>query len=76
MNRPDTKAIQAANKRGEWTLTALYDAMLHDLNQCQTSHERIMAKAICEKEIRETADKIRERRKLNPGEVSVLQNIG
>ena len=59
----------------EWTLTALYSAMIKDLELCQTEAEKINCKAICSKEIRTMAEELKNVRKLTPGEVSVLVNI-
>ncbi len=59
-----------------WTIKQLYEAMEQDLNKCQTSHERIMVKAICGKEIREKAYEWVKERKLTPIEVSIAQGFG
>jgi hypothetical protein len=59
-----------------WTIKQLYEAMNSDLAKCQTSHEAIMVKAICGKEIREKAIEWSNTRKLTPIEVSIAQQFG
>jgi hypothetical protein len=59
-----------------WTIKQLYEAMNNDLTKCQTTHERIMVKAICGKEIREKAIEWSKTRKLTPIEVSIAQQFG
>lgn len=59
-----------------WTIKQLKEALDRDLSMCQTSHERIMVKAICGKEIRERAYEWAKLRKLTPMEVVITQDYG
>jgi hypothetical protein len=59
-----------------WTIKQLYEAMTNDLAKCQTTHEQIMVKAICGKEIREKSIEWSKTRKLTPIEVSIAQQFG
>ena len=59
-----------------WTIKQLKEALDRDLTMCQTSHERIMVKAICGKEIREKAIQWAKERKLTPMEVAIAQEYG
>lgn len=59
-----------------WTIHQLKDAMINDLAQCHTNHERIMLKAIAGKEIREKAYEWAKKRKLTPGEIAIAQEYG
>lgn len=58
-----------------WSIKQLYDAMLKDLNLCQTDLERSMLKTICKKEIREKAKEFKKTRKLTPQEIAILETI-
>ncbi len=59
-----------------WTITQLYLGMKEELsNPNHTKHERIMIETICKKEIREKAVEWQQKRKLTPGEQSILDNI-
>lgn len=59
-----------------WNLKQLKDAMNMDLGACHTAFERSMVKAICGKEIRETAERLATTRKLTPGELAIAQEFG
>lgn len=59
-----------------WTIKQLKEALERDLSMCQTSHERIMVKAISGKHIRESAIEWAKTRKLTPMEVAVAQEYG
>lgn len=59
-----------------WTIKQLNDAMIRDMTQCQTEHERIMVKAIGGKEIREKAIQWSKNRKLTPCEVAIATQYG
>ena len=59
-----------------WTITQLYLKMKEELaNPSHTKHELIMIETICKKEIREKAIEWQQRRKLTPGEQSILDNL-
>lgn len=58
-----------------WNIKQLYNAMLCDLNACQTDLERSMVKTICKKEIREKANEFKKIRKLTPFEMAIMENI-
>lgn len=60
---------------GEWTLTALYRARLNDLALCHTTLEREMVATITRKEILALANALAGKRKLTPGEETVLASI-
>jgi len=59
----------------EWTLVALYRAMLEDLKSCNTQTEVDCCRAINRREILSKASELQKTRKLTPGEQSVLLNI-
>ena len=58
-----------------WNIKQLYNAMLCDLNSCQTDFERSMVKTICKKEIKEKANDFKKIRKLTPVELALLETI-
>lgn len=59
-----------------WTITQLHLKMNDELsNPNLTKLERIMIETICKKEIREKAVEWKQKRKLTPGEQSILDNI-
>lgn len=62
-------------KLAPWNIKQLYNAMLEDLNLCQTDLERSMVKIICTKEIREKANEFKKSRKLTPVEIAILETI-
>jgi hypothetical protein len=59
-----------------WNLKQLADALARDLQTCQSSFERGMARAIAGKEIRERAYEIAATRKLTPGEIAIAEQYG
>lgn len=59
-----------------WTIKQLQEQLERDLTMCQTSHERIMVKAICGKEIREKAIEWAKQRKLTPMEIAIASQYG
>jgi len=60
-----------------WNIVDLNRAMQADLMKCHTLNERINCKAICLKEMRELMSaKKAQGKKLNPGEVAVLEYYG
>lgn len=59
-----------------WNLKHLHDAMVRDIDACRTPHERLMCRAICGQEIRETADRLSQTRKLTPGEAAIAAEHG
>ena len=64
------------SEKREWTITAMHQAMLNDLQQCRTEFERQNCKAVNVADIIKAAKGIKNRRKLSPGEVSVLEHLG
>ena len=59
-----------------WTITQLYLKMKEELaNPSHAKLELIMIETICKKEIREKAIEWQQRRKLTPGEQSILDNL-
>ena len=58
-----------------WNIKQLYNAMLCDLNSCQTDLERMMCKIICKKEIKEKAKEFQKIRKLTQIELAILETI-
>ena len=58
-----------------WNIKQLYNAMMEDLNSCQTDLERSMVKTICKKEIREKAKEFKKTRNLTPVEIAILETI-
>jgi hypothetical protein len=59
-----------------WTIKQLHEQLTIDLSYCQTTHERIMVKAISGKEIREKAIEWSKIRKLTPAEVAIASEYG
>lgn len=59
-----------------WTIKQLQEQLSRDLEMCQTSHERIMVKAISGKHIREQAQQWAKERKLTPSEVAIASQYG
>jgi len=59
-----------------WTIKQLKEQLTKDLAMCQTTHERIMVKAIGGKEIREKAIQWAKERKLTPFEVAIASEYG
>ena len=59
-----------------WNLKQLKDEMNSNLAMCRTSHERLMCRALCGKEIRQRAHELAATRKLTPGETAIAQEFG
>jgi hypothetical protein len=59
-----------------WTIKQLQEQMENDLMKCNTSHERIMVKAINGKHIREMTIEWSKTRKLTPSEVAIASMYG
>ena len=59
-----------------WTIKQLKEQLTKDLEMCQTTHERIMVKAIGGKEIREKAIEWAKSRKLTPAEIAIASEFG
>jgi hypothetical protein len=59
-----------------WNIKQLNDAMLAHLAACASEFERINVRAICGKEIRETAERFAASRKLTPGEEAIAAQYG
>lgn len=64
------------NRIEPWTLTQLWREMQNDLKQCQTHGERGIAKALCYREMRELARKLKATRKLTPFEQVIADTVG
>ena len=58
-----------------WNIKQLFEAMLLDMDRCDTDFEKINCLAICIEEIRTCADKWSVKRKLTPGEISILKKV-
>ena len=58
-----------------WNIKQLYNAMMEDLNSCQTDLERSRVQTICKKEIREKAKEFKKTRNLTPVEIAILETI-
>lgn len=58
------------------TLASLYAALQDDLAACHTNHERLMATAICGKEIRERAQMLATQRPLTAAERCIAMQFG
>ena len=61
--------------RKQWNLQPLAIEMRKDLAKCTTESERQLCKAICEREIRDTARAIQTTRKLGPAEMAILEDV-
>jgi hypothetical protein len=59
-----------------WNIKQLKEALIKDLQACNSDFERSMVKAIGGKHIRETAIEFAKIRKLTPGEVAIAQEFG
>jgi hypothetical protein len=59
-----------------WTIKQLKEAMLKDLQSCNTAFEQSMVKAIGGKEIREKAIEFAKIRKLTPCELAIASEFG
>jgi hypothetical protein len=71
--RLNLKGIKIMNP---WNIKQLKEAMLKDLQSCNTDFERSMVKAIGGREIREKAIEFAKVRKLTPGEVAIASEFG
>lgn len=60
----------------DWSIKQLYEAMQRDLQMCQTNFERINCKAVCGKEIRETAERFAVTRRLTTIEIEIASQFG
>ena len=63
-------------KMEAWTIKQLAEAMNNDYAACHSDFERSMVKAICGKEIRETAIRFAAIRKLTPAELAIAEQYG
>jgi hypothetical protein len=59
-----------------WTIKQLHQEITADMNLCHSDSERATCRAICGKEIRETAEKMAATRKLTPGEIAIAEQFG
>jgi hypothetical protein len=59
-----------------WTIKQLKEAMIRDLQSCNTAFEQSMVKAIAGVEIREKAIEFTKTRKLTPCEIAIASEFG